>query len=120
VPWYKFYATHGPGHQSETVFYRWYDEVLSSDLRNEFWQDEFRDREWPVGYVRRVPRLPRSVWYELVREFEGRLGRAQQILQILAETKTFVPRPTKRELSSRRIKRWLEKRDREFAKAAQK
>lgn len=114
MPWYKFYASHGPGHQSETIFYRWYDEVLNKDLRDEFWQDAFRENEWPIGGVRLCAKLPEKVHREEIDRHNRRIKSAQYMLKVLARTKTCKPHPTKRELASRRLQRMLDKREREM------
>lgn len=54
MPWYKFHADHGPGHQSHTEFYRFYIEPLDNESRKYVWDELFGDRDWPIGGTRLV------------------------------------------------------------------
>lgn len=97
MAWYKFWASHGPGHQGKTIEYRWFDPPLKTkDARKEAWQ-EWCDPywEWPIGNLRLVHRIPKSAHDLLVSRCElGILG-ARAMLRVLAKTETYVQRVKK-------------------------
>lgn len=57
MTWYRFYADHGPGHQSHHDVWEWIDgyEPSPDDLE-EIWRGHMSGYEWPIGgWEQKVP-----------------------------------------------------------------
>lgn len=91
MPWYHIYADHGPGHQSHTQFYQWYDEKLSRQEARDQFEAIFADKRWPVGHVTLLQKLPIDVLIskrqELVRQLRATKQHTKKMLKILDETR---------------------------------
>lgn len=90
MPWYHIYASHGPGHQSSSGYYRWYDEKLSPDEEKEIFEDLFRGCDWPIGKVVLLKALPVDIKQSKIAEFTVRkkevVEQCDKLLKILAVT----------------------------------
>lgn len=89
MPWYKFTARHGPGHQSKHVSYRYFEKPLTRKERKEEWEDAVGGLNWPIGGVRRVKWLPVVVWHRKALLYQDMKEEAERMLKVLAETETF-------------------------------
>lgn len=79
MPWYKFTAMHGPGHQSgnrkgqkpDPEDFYFYTVTLGYDDRRDMWENicNLRMLQNPVGDLRLVRRLPESVRKFKVKEY---------------------------------------------------
>jgi len=86
--WYRFYATHGPGHQGERIAYLPSDAPYTVEGAKEAWY-EWVAREGlddAVGRAERVHKLPRRVHAQLVAEYAFQLQNAQHMLEVLTHT----------------------------------
>jgi hypothetical protein len=91
MPWYRIYASHGPGHQSSTEFYRYYSAVLDTkQKRKDAWDEAFDDGryDWPIGDVELCERLPQHIHDEKVTGFESSIRHAYNMLEVLRKTDT--------------------------------
>lgn len=83
MPWYKFYADHGPGHQSHSEFYQWRDQPFEdAQHRHEVWEDAFREKDYPIGKVVLVKKLPEAILLSKRAEFLSKLQRARYLLKV--------------------------------------
>jgi len=91
MPWYKFYAMHGPGHQGTTEAYRFYEKPLSRGDREEVWENwVYREGfENAVGRpgVRLIRRLPEKVRQEKIEGFRNEIKHATSMLRSLGVRK---------------------------------
>jgi hypothetical protein len=85
VPWYKFHADHGPGHQSHTTHYRWYDEKLSEGGEEDEWHSLFDDLSWPIGKSTIVKKIPEDVRKRKIENCKLAIKAAKNMLKILKE-----------------------------------
>lgn len=92
MPWYLFYASHGPGHQFRTEEYEYVDHQLRGTERKERWQDWAREMDWPVGGVRRVHRLPEQEVVRMRSVYKSRISHARLMLEVLDAVDTYRPR----------------------------
>ena len=83
--WYKIYADHGPGHQSHTTYYKWFDEPLTKDDRQFEFDDHFKETHWPIGYVKKIKRLPSNIRESKIEDWTEKLQKAEKMLKILSE-----------------------------------
>lgn len=87
MSWYKCEARHGPGHQSHSVFYEWYDKPLSKEEKKFLFEDVFGDKEWPIGGIRAVGRLPEKVRQNKINLYKSKIDEAQKMLKLLRNNK---------------------------------
>jgi hypothetical protein len=90
MPWYRIYANHGPGHQSSTEFYRWYEKPLDTkDKRKEAWEEEFAyNYDWPIGDVELCDKLPQHIHDNKIKGFQSDIEHAHRMLDVLRGTPT--------------------------------
>ena len=81
--WYKIEADFGPGHQSHAEYYEWYPRSLTQVQMKIVFEDTFRGREWPIGYVTRIVKLPENVRLAKIGQYERELKNATKMLRIL-------------------------------------
>lgn len=86
MPWYRFYADYGPGHQSHSAVYRWFDSPLNREEKQENFEDIFRDREWPAGSVLRLRGLPADIKSQKIKEIAVASKEGKRLLAILKKT----------------------------------
>ena len=87
MPWYRFIAHHGPGHQSTTVLYEWFDSQLSRLRQRAAFDRLFEDKDGPVGIVKMVRSLPKEERERKADGFRGQIAYAERMLRRLKETK---------------------------------
>lgn len=82
MPWYKFYAHHGPGHQSYDENYEWYDEKLERAMKEQEWDYWVTHELWdsPIGDVLYVRRLPEEIRQGKIKYCEAEIEAAQAML----------------------------------------
>lgn len=88
MPWYKFHAIHGPGHQGHTAEYLWYDHTPSKAERRELW-DDWVNRERlddAVGSVMPVKELPEPERLAQIEHYRYMCMRAQRMLELLGDS----------------------------------
>ena len=85
MPWYKFEAQHGPGHQSNTINYEWYDddEQLTKEEQREEWECKFRDCDYPIGKVTKLRKLPEHIIKSKIKMYKDDIEHAKEMLKIL-------------------------------------
>jgi hypothetical protein len=91
MPWYRIFANHGPGHQSSTEFYCWYEKPLDTkEKRKEAWETAFDDvrYDWPIGDVELVDKLPQHIHDEKIASFQLDIAHAYKMLGVLKDTLT--------------------------------
>jgi hypothetical protein len=81
--WYKFYANHGPGHQSHLEFYEWIPNGWSEEELQENWNFLFRDTDYPIGKAEKVEELPEKVRLEKIKHYESAAKCASYMLKTL-------------------------------------
>lgn len=81
--WYRFYATHGPGHQSRSERYLYFEEPLSDEEQEERWDALFRHKDWPIGDTEKVDALPEKERERQIRDYRGRLEYVTEMLRVL-------------------------------------
>lgn len=84
--WYSITADFGPGHQSHDFDYFWSDHKLTHDEKQCIFDDRYRDRDWPIGHIRRVRALPKKVIDQKLRRCEQIIAGQQQMLRVLQNT----------------------------------
>jgi len=91
MAWYKFEASHGPGHQNKSIKYEWYDgeESEDSDFLNEEWTHWVMKEDWEdsFGDVTQVDVLPEDVRLRKIKFCENNIAYARDMLKILGEVK---------------------------------
>ena len=89
MPWYRFYADHGPGHQGQTEKFAYYDESWDEeDLQSEW--DDWCQQNWledAIGDVELVKELPEEKRQEQIRKYRSRVQNAIKMLTILKADK---------------------------------
>jgi len=86
MSWYKFAAIYGPGHQSGRTEYRWYEEVLSAKDKRYLFEDVFGDRDYPIGSVTKVTKLPKTIKKDKIALYESNIRHAKSMLVVLRKT----------------------------------
>ena len=69
--WYKFTGDHGPGHQSQTIRYRWYSKHLDKANLEGEWEEVFSDiinRSQISGNAQLVDKLPEDIREQKIRK----------------------------------------------------
>jgi len=90
MPWYRIYANHGPGHQSSSEHYRFFEKPLDKAGKKEAWHEIYDDgrHDWPIGDVELVDALPQHIHDSKVASTQASIQSANKMLKILSETKT--------------------------------
>src|SRR5271157_2547413 len=88
MPWYRIYAMHGPGHQSDSEFFRWYDAPLTAGDKSDVFSDVFDHYDDAIGDVELVAKLPQHIHDEKVSAAEASIQYGYKILGVLAKTET--------------------------------
>jgi hypothetical protein len=83
MPWYRFSANHGPGHQGHTEKYRYFEEKLSSKDKKYYWDSIFDDFEWPIGNVVCVRKVPEAVRTNMIEDYKDKKAHAVKMLKVL-------------------------------------
>lgn len=83
MPWYKFSARYGPGHQSGSEHYYYSDVKMSNADKEELWRHYFGDQDWPIGGAKIVKMLPANAHQDLVEGCRSSLKRNTILLDIL-------------------------------------
>lgn len=92
MPWYKFYANHGPGHQGHSEEYKYFTEPIRGDERKERWLEWCRDWDDSIGGVKPVHRVPEDEVVRLRAMYKGRISNARLMLEVLDAVDTYQPR----------------------------
>lgn len=82
--WYRFYANHGPGHQSSSEFYKWLENGTDEEMQ-ECWEYFFGSYEWPVGGWERVEKLPKDVVRTKLDHYQFQKDLAEKMIAILSK-----------------------------------
>lgn len=91
MPWYRAFASHGPGHQSSTEFYRFYFDALDTkQKRKDAWDDAFDNGSYdcPCGDVELCEKLPQNVYDEKLAGFRSSIDYAHRMLEVMRNTPT--------------------------------
>ena len=91
MPWYRIFASYGPGHQSSDEHFRWYEKTLDTPAAQEAWREIFEDGhyDWPVGGAELLAKLPQHIHDEKVNDFESSIDHAYKMLRVLRDTPTL-------------------------------
>ena len=73
MPWYLFKADHGPGHQSSSKEYKYFDRALSEKEKGCAWGHWTDQWEHPVGKVTLVRKLPKAVRSERIEHYQSEI-----------------------------------------------
>ncbi len=89
MPWWKIKIVHGPGHQSETVKYRFFRRLTKAEADDVMTEEANAvEGDWPIVKMGRVAALPASKHKELTQHYHYRRDDAVAMLEILGKTKT--------------------------------
>lgn len=83
--WYRFFCTHGGGHQSKNEEYCWFEVKPSPDELEEKWQEIFNEFNYTnaTGDAEEVAGLPVEAHAAQVKRFKGLIEYAESMLKIL-------------------------------------
>jgi hypothetical protein len=84
MPWYKFHADHGPGHQSHSIYYRFYIEPLNREEKSYEWDEFFKDRDWPIGGVKLIRKVPDIILQKKIQSLKREIKDARAMLKALS------------------------------------
>jgi hypothetical protein len=89
MPWYRIFASHGPGHQSSDEFYRWYETPLDTkeDKKNA-WDVAFESYDNATGDIELCDRLPHHIREEKIEDCRATIEHARRMLTVLGGTLT--------------------------------
>lgn len=85
MPWYKFTARHGPGHQSDSRVVKWFDEPLTDETKEEVW-DSWVTREFfhnAIGEVELIEELPPDEIASKILDYQAKIAASQEMIEIL-------------------------------------
>lgn len=80
--WYKVVINHGPGHQSQTVWYRYATRAQID------YQIEDSNLDWPIPTIRKIRKLPEDIQKRLIAAERYRIKAARFMIKILKDTPT--------------------------------
>lgn len=83
MPWYKCVAYHGPGHQSCSVRYEWFETRLGRSQRKALFDEMFENKDRAIGEMREVKRLPQTERERKIADFRGQVSYALKMLALL-------------------------------------
>jgi hypothetical protein len=87
MPWYKFYADHGPGHQSHSEDYRYHAEPLRKADRADEWEEwiyGFRHiQSHAIGDIKLVRKLPEKIRKAKLEAAKSNLKHWQKMVMVL-------------------------------------
>ena len=89
MPWYKFSADHGPGHQSRSESYQFFVEPIETKADKEYhWEDWVQRNFWDdaVGDVRLVRKLPETVRLEKLASAKTKVKYYQTLVKMLEKS----------------------------------
>lgn len=90
MPWYKFHANHGGGHQSHTEEYFFFETPLRKADRKAEWENWIYDRRFggdsSIGDVKLVRKLPEKVREAKLQTAVFKLASAQKMIKQLGGT----------------------------------
>lgn len=81
--WYKFWAHHGPGHQSSTEWYEWHSRKLHKSDIEYIFEQRFAHSSQCTGWHKIVRRLPAKVRMEKIERILDRRERDVAMLKRL-------------------------------------
>ena len=84
--WYRFEFNHGPGHQSQTVQYFWYDVVLTTREQREEWDTAAEQFNGAIGSIKAVQQLPTRIRRFKILHCREQIKYSQKMLKILEQT----------------------------------
>lgn len=89
MPWYRIFASFGPGHQSSSEHYRFFEKPLDRAGKKDAWEELFDDgrHDWPIGDVELVDSLPQHIHEGKVESAHASIRSANKMLEILTKTK---------------------------------
>lgn len=88
MPWYLIYANHGPGHQSRSESYRYFEKPLKTrDEKRAVWEDEMGTLYNPIGKVLLVDGLPAHVLDSKMIGAQQSIEYYKKMLTVLASTR---------------------------------
>jgi rRNA maturation endonuclease Nob1 len=89
MAWLRITIHHGPGHQSETVKYRFFRRITKAEVEDVMSEEANEvEGDWPIVKMNRVTALPASKHKELTQHYHYQRDDAVAMLEILGKTKT--------------------------------
>ena len=61
MPWYRIYASHGPGHQSNYEDYSYFERPLTTDAKRRVWEGHAQSLDCATGGVELARGLPAHI-----------------------------------------------------------
>ena len=85
--WYKFYCSHGPGHQSSDTDYFYYSYELSEEVKQDEWETWVNRNYWynTLGEVELIISMPQKEKDRKWRECYAQIERMREILKAITE-----------------------------------
>lgn len=88
MPWYKFTAHSGAGHQSPHQKYEFFDEELSKEDKQFWWEDWMSGRD-AIGEVVKVKKIPTDDAAELRQRYEKFVGHYRKLINEVNKAAEF-------------------------------
>ena len=91
MPWYRIFANHGPGHQSSTEVYHFFEKPLNTkERRDDAWEEVFGYGEYddPSGGVELCDKLPQHIHDSKIKSLQSEIEHAHKMLDVLKSTPT--------------------------------
>jgi|SRR5271157_1412757 len=86
MPWYHIYASHGPGHQSYTDKYRYFEKPLSKEEKKNVFENDMGGYYDPIGKVIEIKALPEHIHELKVIGAMNTITHNQKLLKVLETT----------------------------------
>ena len=87
MPWYKFYADHGGGHQSHTEEYRYFPSRIRRQDKEDLWRDWADGKRFggdsAIGDIKMVRKLPENVLKAKLESARANVVHWQAMVKIL-------------------------------------
>ena len=95
MPWYRFHAIHGPGHQSTTEWYKWYNYSLTNydldDVIGHYCNANYL-RNY-IAVMRLVHKLPANVHANMLKGAVSNVKGARRALKAVKDTEILKRKP---------------------------
>jgi hypothetical protein len=91
MPWYRIYASHGPGHQSNYEDYFYFERPLTKAAKQLVWEGHAQPLNWPVGGVERVKGLPAHILESKIVGAEAAIREHTALLEVLKKHTPSIP-----------------------------
>lgn len=75
--WYRVVIIHGPGHQTQTIWYRYSTKArINDEIETDYFQ-------WPIVTMKKIYKLPIAVKKQLINEQLSTLRHTKYMLRLI-------------------------------------